>query len=319
MALAVYDHVEFYTSKDLKKWTFYSKFGELEGTHHGVWECPELFELPVRGTEEKRWVLLVNDQGSSKIQYFIGRFEGKKFVSENPRSLHLMLDGGTDNYAAQSFSNMPDGRCVLIGLMVAPCLFNCAPTTPWRSNMTLPRELWLEETDEGVRLFQRPIEEVKSLRGDKLSLSDVQVDKTYRVADHIAPQFDAELVIDVEKSTAIQAGIQFCAGKSQEIVVSYDLQRQMLYVNRSMSGNMSYADSIPPYHEMKLKPREGKISLRILMDHCALEVFDLHGETAISAQVFPDAEQGEMRLFSRKGDTLFERLDVYTMNTIWED
>ena len=54
MALAVYDHVEFYTSKDLKKWTYYSNFGQLEGMHHGVWECPDLFELPVRGTDETR-------------------------------------------------------------------------------------------------------------------------------------------------------------------------------------------------------------------------------------------------------------------------
>lgn len=318
MVLAVYDHVEFYTSRDLKKWTFYSKFGELEGTHYGVWECPELFELPVRGTDQKRWVLMVNDQGSSKNQYFIGHFEGKKFVSETPRGQRLTLDGGTDNYAAQTFSNMPDNRCVLIGLMVAPNLFNCAPTQPWRSNLTVPRELWLEETADGIRLFQSPIEEVKTLRGDKVSLNHQHVNRTLRVLEHIDPQFDAEIVIDVEGSTAMQAGIQFCVGKSQEIVVSYDLQRQMLYVNRSISGDMSYADDIPPYHEMKLRPRDGKISLRILMDYCALEVFDSNGEAAISAQVFPDAAQGGLSLFSRKGDALFERVEIYQMQSIWE-
>ena len=167
--------------------------------------------------------------------------------------------------------------------------------------------------------FQRPVEEVNALRGEKLSLNAQHVERTQQVTAHIAPQFDAELVIDVEKSTSIQAGIQFCVGKSQEIVVSYDLQRQVLYVNRSMSGDMGYADDITPYHEMKLRPREGKIALRILMDHCALEVFDLNGEAAISAQVFPDAQQGEMCLFSRKGDTLFERLDVYAMNSIWDE
>ena len=319
MALAVYDHVEFYTSKDLKKWTYYSNFGQLEGMHHGVWECPDLFELPVRGTDETRWVLVVGDQGASKIQYFIGHFEGKKFVSENPRSTQLMLDGGTDNYAGQTFDHMPDGRRVCMGLMVAPLLFNCAPTTPWRSNLTIPRELWLERTPEGIRLFQRPIEEVKSLRGEKISLSNQTIDKTMTVAEYVAPQFDAEMVIDIEKTTAVQAGIQFCVGEKQEIVVSYDLQRQMLYVNRSLSGNMSYAENIPPYQEIKLKPRDGKIALRILMDHCALEVFDLYGEAAISAQVFPDPSQGGMKLFARKGSALFERLDVYSMKSIWDD
>ena len=230
-----------------------------------------------------------------------------------------MLDGGTDNYAGQTFDHMPDGRRVCMGLMVAPLLFNCAPTTPWRSNLTIPRELWLERTPEGIRLFQRPIEEVKSLRGEKISLSNQTIDKTMTVAEYIAPQFDAEMVIDIEKTTAVQAGIQFCVGEKQEIVVSYDLQRQMLYVNRSLSGNMSYAENIPPYQEIKLKPRDGKIALRILMDHCALEVFDLYGEAAISAQVFPDPAQGGMKLFARKGSALFERLDVYSMKSIWDD
>lgn len=318
MVLAVYDHVEFYISRDLKKWTFYSKFGQWEGTHYGVWECPDLFELPVRGTDERRWVLLVSDQGASKLQYFVGRFEGKKFVSEIPRNVHLQLDGGTDNYAAQTFDSMPDGRRVLMGLMVSPHLFNSAPTSPWRSNLTLPRELWLEKTSEGIRLRQRPIQEVNGLRAEKLELKDQLVDKTLTVADHIAPQFDAEMIINVEKTTAIQAGIQFCVGVRQEIVVSYDLQRQMLYVNRSLSGNMSYADHIPPYHEARLKHRDGKIALRILLDHSALEVFDMNGETAISSLVFPDARQDGVKLFARKGSALFERLDIYAMRPVWE-
>ena len=318
MVLAVYDHVEFYTSRDLKKWTLYSKFGQLEGTHYGVWECPDLFELPVRGPDESRWVLLVSDQGVSKLQYFIGHFEGKKFVSEISHNIHLQLDGGTDNYATQTFDSMPDGRRVLMGLMVSPHLFNSAPTSPWRSNLTLPRELWLENTDEGIRLFQRPIEEVNSLRGESHSLSAINVDRTFSVADHIAPQFDAEMVINVEESTAIQAGIQFCVGERQEIVVSYDLQRQVLFVNRSLSGDMSYAEHIPPYHEVRLKPRDGKVSLRILLDHSALEVFDINGETAITALVFPDPAQGGIKLFARKGFAVFERLDIYPMRSVWD-
>ena len=165
---------------------------------------------------------------------------------------------------------------------------------------------------------QRPIQEVNGLRAEKLELKDQLVDKTLTVADHIAPQFDAEMIINVEKTTAIQAGIQFCVGVRQEIVVSYDLQRQMLYVNRSLSGNMSYADHIPPYHEARLKPRDGKIALRILLDHSALEVFDMNGETAISSLVFPDARQDGVKLFARKGSALFERLDIYAMRPVWE-
>ena len=41
-------------------WTYESSFGEGQGAHAGVWECPDLIELPVKGTELKKWVLICN-------------------------------------------------------------------------------------------------------------------------------------------------------------------------------------------------------------------------------------------------------------------
>lgn len=66
-----------------------SKFGEGQGAHGGVWECPDLLELPVEGTELKKWVLVCNLNpggpfGGSATQYFVGTFDGKKFVNESP-------------------------------------------------------------------------------------------------------------------------------------------------------------------------------------------------------------------------------------------
>jgi sucrose-6-phosphate hydrolase SacC (GH32 family) len=45
MALAAFDHIEFWTSPDLKKWQHRSDFGRGLGEHDGVWECPDLFAL----------------------------------------------------------------------------------------------------------------------------------------------------------------------------------------------------------------------------------------------------------------------------------
>ena len=64
---------------DLKSWTLESKFGEGQGAHGGVWECPDLLELPVEGTELKKWVLVCNLNpggpfGGSATQYFVGTF-----------------------------------------------------------------------------------------------------------------------------------------------------------------------------------------------------------------------------------------------------
>lgn len=82
VAMATEKKVRFYSSPDLKKWVQLSEFGPA-GAIGGLWECPDLFRLPVDGGTEK-WVLLVNinpggPAGGSGCQYFIGEFDGRTF------------------------------------------------------------------------------------------------------------------------------------------------------------------------------------------------------------------------------------------------
>jgi fructan beta-fructosidase len=85
MTLAVLDRIEFYSSPNLKNWTFESDFGRGIGAQGGVWECPDLFPLKVQGREESQWVLMVSlnpgsPSGGSGTQYFLGNFDGKRFT-----------------------------------------------------------------------------------------------------------------------------------------------------------------------------------------------------------------------------------------------
>jgi fructan beta-fructosidase len=42
-------------------WNFMSEFGEGAGAQGGVWECPDLFELPVNGDpDDTKWILQVD-------------------------------------------------------------------------------------------------------------------------------------------------------------------------------------------------------------------------------------------------------------------
>src|SRR5664279_4943035 len=63
MVLAAGDRIKIYTSANLKDWVFQSDFGSGIGAHAGVWECPDLFQLPVDGTNTAKWVLLVSLNG----------------------------------------------------------------------------------------------------------------------------------------------------------------------------------------------------------------------------------------------------------------
>ena len=58
MILAVGQHMEIYSSSNLKEWKKESEFGAMQGAHGGVWECPDMVEIPVEGTREKKWVLI---------------------------------------------------------------------------------------------------------------------------------------------------------------------------------------------------------------------------------------------------------------------
>ena len=135
--------VEFYGSPDLKNWTHLSTFFmELTGRPSIQWECPDLIKI------DNKWVLLVSVNPGGPIlgsgtMYFIGDFDGKTFVADN-LSYPLWLDYGMDNYAGVTFSNM-GSRKVMIGWMNNWQYAGNVPCTPWRSAMTLPRELKLIE------------------------------------------------------------------------------------------------------------------------------------------------------------------------------
>lgn len=84
MVLAQADHVGFYSSENLIDWSFESNFGKDWGSHVGVWECPDLILLPIEGSDQHKYVLIVSvitggPNGGSATQYFVGDFDGKTF------------------------------------------------------------------------------------------------------------------------------------------------------------------------------------------------------------------------------------------------
>ena len=149
VALANDYKISFYSSPDLKSWTHLSNFGPAAEVG-GVWECPDLIQF------DDKWVLLVSlnpggYQVGSGTQYFIGQWNGKEFIADDLQT--RWLDYGRDNYAGVTFSNAPDKKKIFLGWMSNWHYAGKVPTDPWRSAMTLPRELSLH----GDRIIQTPI------------------------------------------------------------------------------------------------------------------------------------------------------------------
>ncbi|MGB2765628.1 MAG: glycoside hydrolase family 32 protein [Propionicimonas sp.] len=181
--------VVLYRSTDLISWDYLSSFGPAHAAA-GAWECPDLFPLPVAGTEELRWVLLVNLNpgavaGGSGCQYFVGEFDGTRFVPERDAGVAIRgasegpdlrgfdwFDHGRDCYAVVSFADPPDGRRIVLGWMNNWDYAAEVPLTGGRGMMTIPRELWLVRRDGRHLLAQRPVRELPTEALRRVRLAD---------------------------------------------------------------------------------------------------------------------------------------------------
>jgi fructan beta-fructosidase len=162
MALAVGQHIRFYSSPNLTEWTYLSSFGEGVGAHGGVWECPDLIPFTASDGAQK-WVLFVSinpghPAGGSGTQYFVGDFDGVTFTPDEADPPLLWLDAGRDNYAGVTFHQKglagSGSSPLFIGWMSNWEYGQQVPTKAWRSAMTLPRDLSLQLTPKGYRLNQ---------------------------------------------------------------------------------------------------------------------------------------------------------------------
>jgi fructan beta-fructosidase len=187
VSLADQHKLRIYRSKNLRQWEMASEFGPT-GAVSGVWECPDLFELPVLDDSGRRmydmsakrflsrWLLSVNlnpggPAKGSADQYFIGQFDGSHFTEDHPGSGPHWADWGKDFYASTSFSNIPAGPDanpdhVWIAWMSNWQYASKLPSLPGRGQMTIARRLYLRQppahpaptpSQEPLLLVQEPL------------------------------------------------------------------------------------------------------------------------------------------------------------------
>ena len=145
MIVSADKEMRFYSSRDLKDWTYMSAFGDGYGVQPSQFECPDMVQLPVNGDLNiKKWALIVNINpgclfGGSATQYFIGDFDGTKFVCDTKPEVVKWMDWGKDHYATVCFSNTGD-RVIAVPWMSNWQYANIIPTQQYRSANALPRE-----------------------------------------------------------------------------------------------------------------------------------------------------------------------------------
>ncbi len=315
--------VRFYSSPDLKRWSAVSDFGPA-GATGGQWECPELFKLPVDGRgNENRWVLKVGLnpgglQGGSGEQYFIGEFDGSRFINENPVSATLWTDYGKDCYCALTFNGLPRNEApVMIGWMSNWQYAASLPTKPWRGQMTVPRMLSLRRTSEGIRLFQEPVDALSRLRAEHIQSRDrrmEQINQEFQ-RSNIVDSHSFELKSSIDLGTAQEAGWKLLAADGSATFVGYDRRRGTLSVDRTHSGLTRFNRDFPVRTEAPLRISDGVLRLDILVDRCSIEVFADGGRVAMTNLVFPLAGAQGIEAYAKGGRLGLASADLWILHS----
>ena len=270
MILAAGQEMQIYSSANLKDWKYESSFGHEYGNHGGVWECPDLMKMKVRGTEKEKWMLICNINpggpfGGSAAQYFIGQFDGHKFTCEDEPSETKWMDYGKDHYATITFDNAPDGRRCAIAWMSNWQYANQVPTMQYRSANSIVRDLGLFEYKGETYCSVLPAKEMTAARGAKVG----------------APTEACEIVVDIKGD----AQITLRNAKGEKVVMTYDDAEETFDMDRRRSGNISFSDAFPV---VTSSPTYGKIrQLRIFVDRSSIEAFDSDGKMVMTNLVFP--------------------------------
>ena len=320
LAHALEKEMLIFTSPDMKQWTLQSSFGKGIGAQDGVWECPDLFELTVPGTDEKKWVLLCNLNpggpfGGSATQYFVGDFDGKTFKADTDETGKIQtkwLDFGKDHYATVSFSDAPEGRRTVIGWMSNWQYAPEVPTMQYRSANTLPREMGLFRAADGqLYVSSVPSPEVDAIRGKMVKSEKTSVGT--KAKNYAIPEI-GEILMDINPMKADSIDITLSNEQGDKVVMTYCPKSEEFVFDRRNSGVVDFSQDFPAVTKAPTFSDGDDLSLRIFIDRSSIEVFEKDGKFVMTNLVFPSSPYTTLSVSAKGGSAKVSDLKVYSIN-----
>jgi fructan beta-fructosidase len=325
VAKAVQKIVRIYQSHDLHSWHLLSTFGPEGAPAESIpnWECPDLLRLPIEiegMPGQYRWVLHVSvgdghPGGGSGSQYFVGDFTGTEFVNDNPGDTVLWADYGKDNYAAVSWSGVrgPSGEAYWAGWMSNWRYAEKVPTHPWRNGLTLPRLLSLRPTAEGLRLVQRPLPYLATLRAELRSHAPLTLTPAEPVIIEVQAAIALEIQAEFEVGTATECGLAVRVGANEQTLIGIDTIQRQIFVDRTESGTIC-SEHFPGRHAAPAGDIEGRVRLHLFVDAGSVEVFANEGLAVLTELIFPHPESRALLAYAVGGDARLVSLNIWNLN-----
>ena len=281
LVLAAGDRVHFYKSEDLKRWEKTGEFGPEGNLASGVWECPDLFQVEAEDGR-KLWVLIVSmttttEDGRCRTQYFLGDFDGDKFIQQQKEEEPLWIDFGFDNYAGVTFQNLEEP--LFLGWAMNWGYANETPTGEYCGQMTLARSLRAVKTEKGYRL-------AASFAGlEKYQHSAYPVNHMQRLC---TDTFGMK-VTGTKKITLSNA-----LGQKLVIQVTED----EVFVDRTHAGEHAFHEQfqMPQYCSVRIPRMKQDGKMELIFDVSVLEVLADDGLIPVSMVAYPEAPYDQVLL-----------------------
>jgi len=314
MTLAVKDHIEFYSSPNLKDWTKESEFGQDLGAHGGVWECPDLFQMTA-DDGKKIWVLIVNinpggPQGGSATQYFTGNFDGKTFTPNYTDT--RWLDAGSDEYAGVTWGNTGPRR-IFLGWMSNWAYATSVPTQAWRSAMTIPRDLKLVKEGSAYYVASEPVKELSTIKGLPKTLDLV---KGNTDLSKLIKRTDGQYELNISTKKLRSFAITLSSDNGEKLEVGFDLSENAWYIDRTKAGESGFSKDFAKRISIPRIAQNSASDITLIIDAASIELFADKGLTTMTSIFFPQKPLDQISI-SSNDEFVADKITYTPLKSIW--
>ncbi len=344
MIVSADKEMRFYSSKNLKEWTYLSAFGRGYGVQPNQFECPDFFQLPVNGDpNRKKWVMIVNINpgcpfGGSATEYFVGEFDGKVFKPDTKPEVTKWLDFGKDHYATVTFSNTGD-RIIGVPWTSNWQYANITPFQQHRGANGLPRDLALYTCGNDIYMSANVVKEAEVLRKETRKEENIVVNGDYKM-DNLLKHNEGAMEIGLTltpDSLTKRFGFELTNSKGEVVPLYFDLQTAKFVMDRTKSGIVDFGQYAVPHdienHDRRktesinyindfalatwapLQLLEGRTyRLQVFVDKSSVEIFIDGGRIAMTNLVFPTEPYNALRFFSEGGQTQVTDFSIHKLS-----
>lgn len=238
------------------------------------------------------------------------------------RQSAFWIDYGMDFYAVRSWHGMPpsDQRRIWMAWMGDWRYAHLVPTETWKGVQSIPRSLSLVRTENGPRLTQQPVSELKTLRKDGFTLENEKVNGTLDLtAEHGVSGRSLEIIATIDPGDADALGLELARNDSTATTVGTRLEEtDVVFIDRTRPDGPAISDTYSGIHSGPLvRDEDGLVRLHIFLDHASVEVFAGNGRTTLSNLLYGPPESDGLAIYARGGSAELIELQVYSLASVW--